>query len=216
MPLRRTLRHAFDDPKMRLAVGLAGVAVTALPASDNQRVSGREASIFRAVNDLPEWLHPPTWTVMQLGTVGAGPAAAAIAHRAGDDKLAARLLIAGPMTWALAKVIKRGVRRGRPRALLGSVRTRGQEATGLGYLSGHAGVAMAVGLAAAGSLGSRGRKLLLVVVPAVGVARMYVGAHLPLDVAGGASLGLAVDAAVELGTTRAMRAYSGRRSAPIT
>jgi undecaprenyl-diphosphatase len=31
---------------------------------------------------------------------------------------------------------------------------------------------------------------------AVGVARMYVGAHLPLDVIGGFGLGLAVDATV--------------------
>jgi len=35
-------------------------------------------------------------------------------------------------------------------------------------------------------------------VPLVGLARLYVGAHLPLDMAGGAGLGLAVEALVSL------------------
>jgi len=33
-------------------------------------------------------------------------------------------------------------------------------------------------------------------MPIVGLSRIYVGAHLPYDVAGGAGLGLAVEAAV--------------------
>jgi undecaprenyl-diphosphatase len=40
------------------------------------------------------------------------------------------------------------------------------------------------------------------VVPVVGLTRVYVGAHLPLDVAGGAALGLAVEAAVRLAQSR--------------
>jgi membrane-associated phospholipid phosphatase len=37
----------------------------------------------------------------------------------------------------------------------------------------------------------------------VGLTRVYVGAHLPLDVAGGAALGLAVDAMAQLAKPRA-------------
>ena len=47
-------------------------------------------------------------------------------------------------------------------------------------------------------LGPAGRALALSVIPLVGLTRVYVGAHLPLDVAGGAALGLAVEAAAEL------------------
>ena len=93
---------------------------------------------------------------------------------------------------------KQIVRRPRPAALVPGTRRRGREAAGLGYLSGHAGVAVALGTAALPHLGPAGRVLALAAMPVVGLSRVYVGAHLPLDVAGGAALGLAVDAAVVL------------------
>jgi hypothetical protein len=48
-------------------------------------------------------------------------------------------------------------------------------------------------------LGALGRVLTVIAIPVVGLTRIYAGAHLPLDIAGGAALGLAVDAAVALG-----------------
>ena len=64
--------------------------------------------------------------------------------------------------------------------------------------NGNAAVATALGAAALPRLGPAGRGLALSVIPLVGLTRVYVGAHLPLDVAGGAALGLAVQATAEL------------------
>ena len=47
-------------------------------------------------------------------------------------------------------------------------------------------------------LGNRGRLVCAVLALAVCLARVYVGAHLPPDVAGGAGLGLAVAGCVRL------------------
>ena len=47
-------------------------------------------------------------------------------------------------------------------------------------------------------LGARTAALIVSAVPVVGLARIYPGAHLPLDVAGGAALGLVIDAALTL------------------
>lgn len=179
------------------AIGLAGVAVSALPLRRG-RLGSREAQAFRAVNTLPEWLFSPAWAVMQLGSLTAAPAAAAIAWSRGRPRLALRLLEAGSATWLLAKVAKRVVRRGRPASFLADIRHRGKQARGLGYLSGHAGVSMALAATALPHVDRRARPVVASLVPVVGLARIYVGAHLPLDVIGGAALGLAVSGGLSL------------------
>ena len=194
---KRSLAGVLADPRVRLGAGTAVVLATAI-AARRQRVSRGEATAFRVVNDLPDALYPPAWLIMQLGTLGAAPAAAAVAWLTGDRRLAGRLLAGGAGTWAASKVVKRMVRRPRPAALPPGPRRRGPDAAGLGYPSGHAGVAVALGAAALPHLGPAGRALTLAAVPAVGLTRVYVGAHLPLDTAGGAALGLAMDAALAL------------------
>jgi glycosyltransferase 2 family protein len=116
---------------------------------------------------------------MQVGSFGAVPTAAAAAWLAADGELAGRLLVGGTATWALSKLVKQVVRRPRPVALLAETRRRGREAAGLGYLSGHAGVAIALGAAALPHLSPAGRALTLSAISLVGLTRVYVGAHLP-------------------------------------
>jgi membrane-associated phospholipid phosphatase len=192
-----SLIGVLADPQVRLGIGTAALFVTAL-AVRRDRVSPDEARVFGAVNGLPDALHAPAWAIMQLGTLGAAPAAAGVAWLADEGGLAGRLLASGTATWALSKLVKQMVRRPRPAALLAGTRCRGRDAAGLGYLSGHAGVAVALGAAALPRLGPAGRALTVTAIPVVGLTRVYVGAHLPLDIAGGAALGLAVEALVSL------------------
>jgi undecaprenyl-diphosphatase len=196
------------DPRVRLAVGTAATLITAQLARQD-RVGYCEAKAFQAVNGLPGSLYIPAWVIMQLGTLGAAPAAAGAALLAHDRQLAGRLLAGGAGTWALSKLVKQMVRRPRPAALVSGTHTRGRDASGLGYPSGHAGVAVALGTAAVPRLSPPGRAVVAAAVPIVGLSRIYVGAHLPLDVAGGAALGLAVGAAVALA-----RQPSGHKNQP--
>lgn len=191
------MRARLDAPYVRLAAGCAGLAATALMVRKD-RVGRRETRVFRAVNDLPDALFVPAWVVMQLGNLGAAPAAAGAALVAHDRRLAGRLFVGGATSWALSKVVKKGIRRPRPAFLLPDAHRRGQDAAGLGYLSGHAAVAVAMGTAALPHLHGPARAAVLVAIPVVGLCRIYVGAHLPLDVLGGAALGLAVEAVLAI------------------
>jgi membrane-associated phospholipid phosphatase len=185
-------RHGRD---LQLALGATGVVLSGLAVHDHA-IGPMETAAFRAVNRLPDQLYRPGWVVMQAGNVNAAPLAALVALRAGRPRLAARLTLTGFITWTLAKLIKRWYRRPRPAYLISGVHCRGKEPSGLGYVSGHTGVATGIALAAFPVLRTPARVATVVAVPVVGLSRMYVGAHLPLDVVGGAALGLAVDAVV--------------------
>jgi glycosyltransferase 2 family protein len=202
-PARTTV---LADPRIQLGTAATVILITAM-AARRKHVGPCESRAFRAVNELPDSLYPPAWLAMQLGAFGTAPAAAGTACLAGERELAGRLLVSGTATWALAKLVKQVVRRPRPAALLPGTRCRGRQPAGLGYLSGHAGVAAALAAAALPRPGRAGRTLVLIAVPVVGLTRIYAGAHLPLDVAGGAALGLAVDAAV---------AVAGRPERPMS
>ena len=194
------------DTGSRLLGGLTAFALTLLPVRGGGVAAG-EASVFRLVNGLPDWLHPPAWLVMQLGSLGAVPITAAMAVLTDQPRLAARLAVSGGSTYVLAKGVKRLVRRGRPVELLADVHIRGRAASGHGYLSGHAAVATALAEAARRSLLRPAGRTTLAAPPAVALARLYVGAHLPWDVAGGLALGWTVDAVVGA-------AMPGRRAVP--
>jgi membrane-associated phospholipid phosphatase len=187
--------------RTRLAIGLLGTGATASLVR-RDRVGPKEVRAFRTVNELPDVLYRPIWVVMQAGALGAAPAAAAVARAAGRPALAGRLLVGGGSAWVLAKAVKHFVQRPRPVVLLPQTHCRGPEASGLGYVSGHAAVVAALSSAALPALDGPARALVLVLGPVVGLARLYVGAHLPLDVVGGAALGLAADAAVSLSVDR--------------
>jgi len=99
-------------------------------------------------------------------------------------------------------VVKRGVGRGRPSAHIERVVVRGRPERGLGFPSGHSAVAVTLAGVAAAEAPAWLRPVLWGVAGTVAAARLYVGAHLPLDVVGGAALGLAVEAAVRLAQSR--------------
>lgn len=154
-------------------------------------VSDREERIFRAFNTLSPSLRAPVWLVMQAGSFGAIPVSAAIAfprHR----RTSLSLALGGTAAWSLCKLVKRVVKRGRPADHLTEPVVHGNAQRGSGFPSGHAAVATTLAAIVSCVLPRRAARIVWGVPVVVCCARQYVGAHLPLDVAGGAALGLSV------------------------
>lgn len=149
-----------------------------------------EERAFRQVNDLPDALWPVVWVPMQLGSVaGSIGAIAATAAVTRDRRLCVATLGATQAAWWGGKVVKVLVSRARPGVLLADVRVR-ENCRGQGYLSGHAAVAFALATVVAPSSPRRWRPVAFAAAAGVALSRLYAGAHLPIDVIGGAGLGV--------------------------
>ena len=203
------------------AVMVAIVAVTTWMA-DWEPIPDVEVDVFRAINDLPGGLEIPLWLPMQFGAVAAVPITTIAALYFWRRRLErpAAVLAAGVAAWLLAKVLKEIPTRGRPATYLDDVELRGGSIggghnEGLGFPSGHAAVAFALATVLCPYLPPRWRLVPFAAAVIVGFGRMYFGAHLPLDIVGGAAFGVLLGLAAlwgakryedRSGTTRAMAA----------
>lgn len=184
-----------------------GAGATLFFASRAEAMGGRlppyEEQIFRAANGASDAIRVPVRAVMQAGTFVTVPIAAALAYMAGRRRLAAKLLVGGTVAWFGAKAAKPLGGRERPKGVLGDdVRIRESIEGDLGWVSGHTAVATTLAFAAGEELPGWTRPLLGCVVGAVGFGRMYVGAHLPHDVVGGAGLGMMISSVLPLAEDR--------------
>jgi uncharacterized membrane protein YbhN (UPF0104 family)/membrane-associated phospholipid phosphatase len=191
------VRHPSDV--LRVVLG-ALILLATMTAIHQHRIGVREANLFRLINDLalPSWTRWPVWGVMQLGVIGAVPLVAGLALVTRRVRLAAYAALAGGTIYLVAKLVKAFVQRGRPQTLLEDVHILFVPDRGLGYVSGHSAVAVALATVASPFLGRRARRVAWTLAGLVCVARIYVGSHLPFDVLGGAALGWAAGALVLL------------------
>jgi undecaprenyl-diphosphatase len=135
---------------------------------------------------------------MQYGTFGTVPALATIALLRRHSRTAVALATAGTAAWFLAKAVKPLVQRGRPPGIVPGAIVRGTDEGDEGFPSGHAAVSAALTVVAWPYLPATWKPLPAALTAAVPLARVYVGAHLPLDVIGGSALGVAIGCAVNV------------------
>jgi undecaprenyl-diphosphatase len=182
---------------MLVVLGAVLLVLASWPVQQHS-ISAVERTVFRALNDHTVLPFAVVWPVMQLGNFAAIGVCALAAAAVRRWRLAAGICLGGVSAYVLAKVVKTAVPRGRPADLLSDVHIRGAAAGGRGYVSGHAAVVTLVTALAWPYLGRRGRIAVVSLAVLVCLARVYVAAHLPLDVLGGAAVGLMVAGCVRL------------------
>ena len=182
---------------MLMAAGAAVLVTSTLLAKG--RVYGWEVAVFQATNGLPGSIRPYLWVLNQYGTAVTIPVATVMALLFRKWVLALSLAISGVAVYVLARVIKEYVARGRPSAFVeGVVERETFSPDSLGYPSGHAAVAWAITIIVLAYVGRPWQIAAIVLAIVVPIVRMYVAAHLPLDLIGGAALGITVASAVNL------------------
>jgi undecaprenyl-diphosphatase len=196
VPDPRNRRHLSDAVRLALALGCLAAAVVVVRGGEPGVV---QINAFRLVNELPAAFAAPLIGVMQLGALAGVPTFALIALLGHRPRLARLLLLGGGLAWVLAKALQELIGQEPPEVILGRVTLHGAVSPGFSFPSTHVAVVAALAAVAGPYLARPNRRLAWSTAALVGVARMYVGAHFPIDVVGGAAVGWGMGSLIHLG-----------------
>ncbi len=194
------LKKERDPRYIFVLVGAAFTFVAStLQALNAGLFDSLERPVFDIINNLPDALYGLMFGLTQLGGLGTLVLWAGLAWYLINRRAAANIVGTGLVAWFLAKTAKALVQRERPQDLLESIHLfQGETFGGYGFPSGHATFSAACATVLYYQIAPKYRKYLLIAVLSVGISRMYLGAHFPLDIVGGWALGATIGAASSL------------------
>ncbi len=188
------IKASHLHPRTHMLIALISLVVlyicTAVAA--RQSFNGLELSVFRLIYDLPDSLRWIFLIITQLGSAWMVLILFATALSAHVKNLAYKIFLNGSVTYIAVEYLKLAVARPRPAAFYSWITPREDFAAGNGFPSGHTAMATVLAFTLMPYTPKRFRWLLILAVALVGVSRIYLGVHAPLDVIGGAALGLIV------------------------
>lgn len=189
---------AIRKDQQKLYVSLLVVSLMIFCLSVWGAMPGRltlwERDLLLSIYNFPDWLRPLGIAITQFGSAGVA-IIVSLVLLTGREKSQhrGRLVLANSViTYGLVTAAKLAVGRPRPVELVQNLQQHDILVTGLGFPSGHTALATVISLVLMPYLPRGWRWLPIVWIILVGVSRVYLGVHAPLDIIGGFALGLAV------------------------
>ncbi len=185
-----------------IALAIFGLVVLGLSivGARHPTIHPAETSVFHVLNGLPNWLYPVLWLPMQLGNLVVGTLVGlAIAWLGRDWPMAVAVVAAMVLKLVVERLVRRRMEdylsvRQRPGTSQPGAILRGGDVPGSGmsFPSGHVILVSAVAAVISTDVSAALVAIPFIVALVVGAARVYVGAHNPLDVTAGLGAGLLV------------------------
>jgi len=182
-----------------VAVAGLGILGASVVGARRPRIAPAEARVFRRVNGLPDALYRPLWVPMQLGNLVVGTTVGlVVAVAAGDGVVGGGVVAAAAAKLGAERVVRhrlaglRAVRQRPGTSQPGAVLRGDVPRSGPSFPSGHVILVAAVACVVTPVLPPGAACVPAAATTLVMLARVYVGAHNPLDVTAGLGVGLLV------------------------
>lgn len=161
-------------------------------------ITGLELRIFKYINDWPGGLRNIFLVITQLGSAWILFAVTVLALWKRYFRLALRVFSEGATAFLATELLKIWIARPRPAFIIDDVHLHQSLPLGYGFPSGHSALATVLALALISLLPKKWYPLAFLAIVLVGLSRIYLGVHAPLDVIGGVAVGAAVVCAAQL------------------
>ncbi len=170
---------------------LFALITVSLVWSAGQRLDTWVFSLVNVQGYHPLWLDRAMWVATQMGTMTVAIVVAGLFFALNSRGMAVEIVFGTLTLWLLVATLKELTDRPRPFLDLEGTRVIGWREPGRAFPSGHTAQAffMATLFSREFQPGFAGIGALFAIAGLVGFTRMYVGAHYPRDVIGGAVLG---------------------------
>jgi membrane-associated phospholipid phosphatase len=192
--MRAPAHTPFVRRHVDVAYIVAGLALFAVCASiaRSGTVGPSEARVFRWTSGLPNWLSPMQLAQL-LGVLGVGVVLAAVTLLLRRFGLALAAIIVTVLKLVSERLVWHFITRSRPGTTISGAVVRGSTpARDVAFVSGHVMLLTGLAIVLVPYVGGWLRVVPWIVVGVVAFARVYLGAHAPLDAVGAVGVGLVI------------------------